>query len=239
MKERFVLENDRMREEIFPNENLRRARCLKGWSQDKLAEEVGTSSTMVSRWERGINVPSPYFRERLCAALGKTTEELGFVGGSEQPLSSTDTPLVFLVASHEDADHPLISHLEVLLLDQEITLRSSAQLKRQRTGDPQKALSEVVQSAQALVVIISSSALKSNYVKKALKTARTHRRPVYGVWIEGEQPQACFPPGDSGELSLMIDARNGYDSSLLNSLVVALDEVCSTRESDTLGLPVL
>ena len=33
-----------------PNELLRRARILKGWSQAELAEKVGTSFEMVSRW---------------------------------------------------------------------------------------------------------------------------------------------------------------------------------------------
>jgi len=59
-------------EEFVPNERLRRARSLKGWSQAELAEQVGTSFEMVSRWERGITVPSPYYRERMCSALGQT-----------------------------------------------------------------------------------------------------------------------------------------------------------------------
>jgi transcriptional regulator with XRE-family HTH domain len=46
-------------EEVVPNERLRRARSLKGWSQAKLAEDVDTSFEMVSRWERGVTVPSP------------------------------------------------------------------------------------------------------------------------------------------------------------------------------------
>src|SRR2546427_10990597 len=46
-------------EESVPNEQLRHARSLKGWSQAKLAEEVGTSFEMVSRWERGITIPIP------------------------------------------------------------------------------------------------------------------------------------------------------------------------------------
>ena len=49
--------------EFVPNERLRRARSLKGWSQAELAEQVGTSFEMVSRWERGVTVPSHYYRE--------------------------------------------------------------------------------------------------------------------------------------------------------------------------------
>ena len=63
-------------EEHVPNERLRHARSLKGWSQAKLAEEVGTSFEMVSRWERGVTIPTLYFRAQLCTALEMTAEEL-------------------------------------------------------------------------------------------------------------------------------------------------------------------
>jgi transcriptional regulator with XRE-family HTH domain len=36
-------------EDFVPNEHLRHARNLKGWSQADLAEQVGTSFEMVSR----------------------------------------------------------------------------------------------------------------------------------------------------------------------------------------------
>ena len=70
-------------EELVPNERLRRVRSLKGWSQADLAEQVGTSYEMVSRWERGVTVPSFYYRERLCAALGQSAEELGLLRGHD------------------------------------------------------------------------------------------------------------------------------------------------------------
>lgn len=66
-------------EEYIPNERLRRARHLKGWTQSDLALSVGTDFETVSRWERGITMPSAYFREHLCRVLEKTPEELGFV----------------------------------------------------------------------------------------------------------------------------------------------------------------
>jgi transcriptional regulator with XRE-family HTH domain len=54
-------------EERVPNERLRHARSLKGWSQAKLAEEVGTSFEMVSRWERGVTIPTPPFVFLACS----------------------------------------------------------------------------------------------------------------------------------------------------------------------------
>src|SRR5205809_3320251 len=74
-------------EERVPNERLRHARSLRGWSQAKLAEEVGTSFEMVSRWERGVTIPTLYFRAHLCAALGLTAEELGLVHDASDVLA--------------------------------------------------------------------------------------------------------------------------------------------------------
>jgi tetratricopeptide (TPR) repeat protein/transcriptional regulator with XRE-family HTH domain len=54
-----------------------RQRC--SWSQEQFAELLGTTATNVSRWERGITVPKPYFRQKLCQLLGKTIEELGLL----------------------------------------------------------------------------------------------------------------------------------------------------------------
>lgn len=110
------------REEFAPNERLRHARSLKGWSQAELAEEVGTSFEMVSRWERGVTVPSPYYRERLCAALGKTTEELGLIQGGMGAFTRPPSPLILLACSHEDAEKAIVSHLKVALQELGITL---------------------------------------------------------------------------------------------------------------------
>ena len=75
-------------EERVPNERLRHARSLKGWSQAKLAEEVGTSFEMVSRWERGVTIPTLYFRTQLCTALGMTAEDLGLVHDTSEQLAA-------------------------------------------------------------------------------------------------------------------------------------------------------
>src|SRR5581483_7560720 len=64
---------------MAPNYRLKQARELRGWSQAKVAEQIGTDATTVSRWERGIFSPTPYFREKLCDLFGKNAEELGLV----------------------------------------------------------------------------------------------------------------------------------------------------------------
>ena len=51
-------------------EKIAFARKKKGWTQTKLAEELGVSSEAVSKWERGFYLPDEYNEERLTDLLG-------------------------------------------------------------------------------------------------------------------------------------------------------------------------
>lgn len=62
-----------------PNNLLRRERELRGWSQARVAEEIGTTALNVGRWERGMSMPYPHFREKLCVLFGKDAVALGLV----------------------------------------------------------------------------------------------------------------------------------------------------------------
>lgn len=72
----------------LPNERLRAARQQRGWSQNHLAELVGTNSFTVTRWERGRAVPSPFYVQRLVAVFGQSTEALGLLPSLELRSSS-------------------------------------------------------------------------------------------------------------------------------------------------------
>src|SRR5215467_12036128 len=72
-----------------PNELLRQERLLRGWTQQDLAGRIATDGYAVNRWERGRATPSPYFRQRLCALLGKNAQDLGLVGA---PMSVVAPP---------------------------------------------------------------------------------------------------------------------------------------------------
>lgn len=79
---------------MTPNRRLKQARELRGWSQAKVAEQIGTDATTVSRWERGLFSPTPYFRERLCALFSKNAEELGLLESDSSPEHArVDSPL--------------------------------------------------------------------------------------------------------------------------------------------------
>ena len=64
---------------ILPNQHLKQARLRQGWSQEYIAREVGTDAFTVSRWERGVTMPSPHFRLQLCMLFNMSAPELGLV----------------------------------------------------------------------------------------------------------------------------------------------------------------
>ena len=56
---------------------LKQERDRHGWSQSDLAARLGTSQVNISRWEKGLTAPGPYFRQRLAEVFAKSLEELG------------------------------------------------------------------------------------------------------------------------------------------------------------------
>lgn len=59
------------------NLRLKHERESHNWSQEDVAELIGTSAVNVSRWERGITFPNPYFRHKLCTLFEKSAQALG------------------------------------------------------------------------------------------------------------------------------------------------------------------
>jgi transcriptional regulator with XRE-family HTH domain len=218
-------------EEFVPNERLRRVRSLKGWSQTELAEKVGTSFEMVSRWERGVTIPSPYYRERLCTVLDQTPEALGLRGDHHDSLATSQSLSVFLASSHADAEHELVTQLKADLKAQGITTRSSRAVRRQGNGNTRKVLQEAIRASQGILVIVSPDARTSRHVQEALQLAKIYRRPIYTVWIKGEDWQECLPRDDS-ELFTTIDARQGYDPFQLDEIVTTLEQAQPATSKD-------
>lgn len=96
---------------------LKRERELRSWSQEQLAERIGTTARNVGRWERSQTFPGPYFRQQLCAIFDKNTKELGLApciidddsrpGGGGTGLDGQNTSLVPEMPSLYDPLIPL------------------------------------------------------------------------------------------------------------------------------------
>ena len=76
-----------------PNQKLRYERERRAWSQQEVADVVGTTPLNVSRWERGVTIPGPYFRQKLCEVFEKTAQELGLVSENIAPDSVAEAPV--------------------------------------------------------------------------------------------------------------------------------------------------
>jgi DNA-binding XRE family transcriptional regulator/uncharacterized protein YjiS (DUF1127 family) len=87
---------------------LKQAREERGWSQRDVAEKVGTDSKTVSRWERGVASPSPYFRQRLAELFEKRLCELGLLSSCTAESACADGGPGFSMGpagAHEDTGH--------------------------------------------------------------------------------------------------------------------------------------
>jgi transcriptional regulator with XRE-family HTH domain len=88
-----------MSEKRKPNHQLRQCREKRGWSQARLAELIGSVEGVVSKWERGISVPDPFYREKLCELFEKDAYDLGFL---EKQDTNSITTLSFIKDPHEN-----------------------------------------------------------------------------------------------------------------------------------------
>src|SRR6266567_5465262 len=198
-------------EENVADESLIRARHGKGWSQAQLAVEVGTTFETVSRWERGVVMPGPYYTEKLCSVLGKTARELGFDKGDSVSLPSDGASrCIFILSAYADSEHEFVVALKKELAMRDITLWSSRMVKRQSLHRKSVVLQEAIRAAQIILIILSPHTKRSTHVGYTRDLARHFKRPVCEVWIEGESLQECLPE-NYGEPGVVIDARQGVE----------------------------
>ena len=79
-----------------PRARLTQARNELHLSQQQVANQIGTTHVNVSRWERGLTRPGPYFRRKLCKLFNASEYELDLLptpGEDIQPAAPiTKTP---------------------------------------------------------------------------------------------------------------------------------------------------
>jgi len=81
-----------------PRNRLITERYRHGWSQQEVADLIGTTRLNVSRWERNMTNPGPYFRRQLCELFKTDETELGLIpepilsGGEATPWQQQQEP---------------------------------------------------------------------------------------------------------------------------------------------------
>jgi len=104
-----------------PRLRLTEARTFHHWSQQEVADRIGTTHVNVSRWERGVTRPNPYFRRKLCALFDKTEEELELVPQSqEERIVPTVSSLLRHAAALYDPTIPLLPAIQLVGRNREL-----------------------------------------------------------------------------------------------------------------------
>src|SRR2546425_11537398 len=80
-------------DKVSSGQLLRRERVNRSFSQEEVAEKIGTTATNVSRWELGHTSPTPYFRRQLCELFEKSPQELFPLTFQENIPSTSKPPL--------------------------------------------------------------------------------------------------------------------------------------------------
>src|SRR4051794_13485209 len=87
--------------------SLKVERELRGWSQSRIAELLGTTTKTVGRWERGEAMPYPHYREQLCTLFGKNAQQLGWLQDTdEETLETLDIDVETLDLKEIATDRP-------------------------------------------------------------------------------------------------------------------------------------
>lgn len=99
----------------LPNYLLRRAREERNWSQQEVADKIGTTLVNVSRWERNVTSPQPYYRQKLCELFGRSAHELGLLEIHSGTVTGDPSSLekaqgVGFLHSGPDLDDPAPAH---------------------------------------------------------------------------------------------------------------------------------
>jgi transcriptional regulator with XRE-family HTH domain len=180
-----------------PNNLLRHERDLRGWSQRRVAEEVGTSEDIVSRWERGDRMPDPYYREKLCTLFGKNAEELGFLATSQSP--------------HPDQFHIIACSDHLSLLENEMKVRWSLY----HTGGASLAY-------QGLDAWIQGVAHCANLLRRTDFHERVYTLLSMGYQLQGcvLRDLMCYPEAYMAHRKSFLVAQDLYDPELIASALV-------------------
>ena len=101
--------------QAVPNQRLKEARELRGWSQKYVAEQIGADHYYLSRWERGTAFPSPYYRSKICALFGLDARALGLLPDAAEKKTKPAARVAPSGAIHDPAIPPLRVYSEDLL----------------------------------------------------------------------------------------------------------------------------
>jgi WD40 repeat protein len=153
----------------------------------------------------------------IAVEIQSVVEEL--TGEQQPPVQSYEkSPLVFL--AYARADEEFVARFKVDLRKQGIQLWIDQEALQPGTPDWEEAVRSAIRTADAILLIASPSARSSRYVKDQLRIAEMYQRPIYPIWIDGNQWMEAVPLGLGG--MQYIDARRAQYRSAIQTVTTLL-----------------
>ncbi len=121
------------------------------------------------------------------------------------------TPFIFVSYSHQDI--AFVSRLRVDFEQNGIASWLDEGLQP-GTPDWEEALREQIRMAHAMILIASPNARKSFFVKDEIRLAAMYRKPVYPLWVAGEEWIDSIPLGLGGMQYIDIRDIDKYEKAL-------------------------
>jgi transcriptional regulator with XRE-family HTH domain len=175
--------------QVTTRQRLIEERMGRRWTQLEVADRLGTTSGNVSRWERGITVPGPYFRHKLCELFGKSAQELDLAWEESNDAVSLHPQATSLTASFNETASPgsnqfftssgdLLAQVSALLRPESTAdLPSASKNSRQSELNPSKQVSldqewfmqavtqwlqtQFLENAGAVVLVVLNNSVRS------------------------------------------------------------------------------
>ena len=221
-----------------PNQ-LKVERVLRGWSQSKVAEAVGTNTRTVIRWEQGQSLPYPYFREQLCALFGKNARELGLLenedaaNSAEEASSDLQHTLAAAVFPIADPAIPASRGMADRLVGRESLL---AKLKQQLEEEAQRTVIALqglpgMGKTSLAVALTSDQALRDRFNDGILWAGLGQEPDVLGQLVRWGKLLGVTP-GDVGN----VNSRKAWGKALHDAigsrhLLRVIDDAWSVEEA--------
>ncbi|GCE06803.1 nSTAND1 domain-containing NTPase [Dictyobacter aurantiacus] len=124
---------------------------------------------------------------------------------------------LFVFISYSRADKELVDRLRRDLYTHGISAWIDQESIQPGTPDWEEALRSAVRSSNAVLLIASPRARSSRYVKDELRIAEMYRRPIYPVWVAGDQWMEAIPIGWGS--TQYIDARADNYTQAIQAIV--------------------
>jgi hypothetical protein len=146
------------------------------------------------------------------------------VGVVQQPVSQC----VFLSHGAEDD----VTRLQIALSSRNISVQEYAEPEPQ-----EEKLRQAIRAAQMVLLVLTPHVRSSASVKEHLRIAALYKRPIFCIWVQGDELQHLLPVG--AERATILDARGPRYQQALEEITTSLERLAGGASPFEPPLPSL